>query len=75
VYAVLNWGLLGLAERLFVPAAAASWQELAVRAPGTALASALCAAPLLSVFRRLLVETDRDGSWPVLATQSSRGRP
>jgi rod shape-determining protein MreD len=75
VYAFLNFAFCGFALRSFAPVAALPWELLAVRAPGSAILTALCAAPLLSLFRRLLVEADRDGSWPVLATQSSRGRP
>jgi len=75
VYALANFALCGLALKSFAPAAALPWELLVVRAPGSAVLTALCAAPLLGLFRRLLVEADRDGSWPVLATQSSRGRP
>src|SRR5215471_5503325 len=75
IYALVNYALCGLALKSFAPAAALPWDVLAVRAPGSAILTALCAAPLLGLFRRLLVEADRDGSWPVLATQSSRGRP
>lgn len=75
VYALVNFALCGVALRSFAPAAALPWELLATRAPGSAVLTALFAAPLLNLFRRLLVEADRDGSWPVLATQSSRGRP
>jgi rod shape-determining protein MreD len=75
IYTLLNFALCGMALRSFAPAAALPWDLLAIRAPGSALLTALCAAPLLGLFRRLLVDADRDGSWPVLATQSSRGRP
>ena len=75
IYALVNYALCGLALKSFAPAAALPWELLAARAPGSAVLTALCAAPLLGLFRRLLVEADRDGSWPVLATQSSRGRP
>jgi rod shape-determining protein MreD len=75
IYALANFALCGAALRMFAPAATLPWELLAVRAPGSAVLTALCAAPLLNLFRRLLVEADRDGSWPVLATQSSRGRP
>ena len=75
VYTLVNFALFGAAQRSFAPDSALAWSDLLVRAPGAAVTTALCAAPLLGVFRRLLVEADRDGSWPVLATQSSRGRP
>ncbi|MFI5317131.1 MAG: rod shape-determining protein MreD [Myxococcota bacterium] len=75
VYTLANFALFGGVQRMFSPDSALPWSELLARAPGTALTTALCAAPLLNVFRRLLVEADRDGSWPVLATQGARGRP
>ena len=56
------------------PEAAFGWVELLMRAPGTGVATALAAAPLLSVFRRLLSESDREAAWPVLAAQGPRGR-
>jgi rod shape-determining protein MreD len=74
-YVVANWALLGAAQRLFAPAGASNWTDLLLRAPGTALATALAAAPLLSVFRRLLSESDREGAWPVLAPSGPRARP
>ena len=74
-YALANFALFGAAQRMFAPDTAIAWSELLRRAPGAAITSALCAAPLLHLFRRLLVDADRDGSWPVLATQSPRGRP
>jgi rod shape-determining protein MreD len=75
VYALVNFALFGAAQRMFAPDSAIAWSDLLVRAPGAAVTTALCAAPLLAVFRRLLVEADRDGSWPVLATHSARTRP
>ena len=75
VYTLVNFALFGGAQRMFTPDSVLPWGELLSRAPGTALTTALCAAPLLHVFRRLLVEADRDGSWPVLATQGARSRP
>jgi rod shape-determining protein MreD len=75
VYTLANFALFGAAERMFAPDSVIAWSELLVRAPGAAITTALCAAPLLHVFRRLLVEADRDGSWPSLATQSARSRP
>ncbi len=45
VYVLANWVLLGVAQRLFAPAGASEWADLLVRAPGTALATALAAAP------------------------------
>ncbi len=74
VYVVANWILLGVAQRLFAPDAISDWAGLVLRAPGTALATALAAAPLLSVFRRLLSETDSEAAWPVLATHGPRSR-
>lgn len=74
-YALTNWALLGVAQRLFAPDGASEWADLLVRAPGTAIATALAAAPLLSMFRRLLSESERDGAWPVLAAHGPRGRP
>lgn len=73
-YVLVNWALLGAAERLFAPESASDWADLAMRAPGTGIATALAAAPLLSVFRRLLAESDRDGAWPVLTASGPRGR-
>lgn len=75
VYTLVNFALFGAAQRSFAPDSVLAWSDLLVRAPGAAVTTALCAAPLLHVFRRLLVEADRDGSWPVLATQGTRGRP
>ena len=75
VYTLANFVLFGLAQRMFTPDGVLAWSDLLVRAPGAAVTTALCAAPLLHVFRRLLVEADRDGSWPVLATQGARTRP
>jgi rod shape-determining protein MreD len=75
VYTIANFVLFGAAQRMFAPDGALAWSDLMVRAPGAAVTTALCAAPLLHVFRRLLVEADRDGSWPVLAAQGGRGRP
>jgi rod shape-determining protein MreD len=75
VYTLANFALFGATQRMFAPDSVLEWSELLIRAPGAALTTALCAAPLLHVFRRLLVEADRDGSWPVLATQGARSRP
>lgn len=75
VYTLANFVLFGATQRMFAPDGAFAWSDLLVRAPGAAITTALCAAPLLHVFRRLLVEADRDGSWPVLAAQGARGRP
>lgn len=75
VYTLANFVLFGGAQRMFAPDGALAWSDLMVRAPGAAITTAVCAAPLLHVFRRLLVEADRDGSWPVLAAQGARGRP
>ena len=74
VYVMANWVLLGAAQRLFAPEGASGWAELLLRAPGTGIATALAAAPLLSVFRRLLSESDREAAWPVLAAHGPRGR-
>ncbi len=74
VYVVVDWVLLGVAQRLFAPEGVSGWTELLVRAPGTAVATAVVAAPLLSVFRRLLSESESDGAWPVLAPHGPRGR-
>ena len=74
VYVLINCLLLGTVQRLFAPATALDWADLLVRAPGMGVATALAAAPLLSVFRRLLSESDRDSGWPVLAAQGPRGR-
>jgi rod shape-determining protein MreD len=74
IYTLLNFGLVGAAQRMFAPGSEVAWSEALMRAPGAAVLTALCAAPLLHVFRRLLVEADRDGSWPVLAA-GARGRP
>ena len=75
VYTLANFALFGFAQRMFTPDSVIPWSDLLVRAPGAAVTTALCAAPLLHVFRRLFVEADRDGSWPVLATQGARSRP
>ncbi len=75
VYTLANFVLFGAMQRMFAPDGAFAWSDLMVRAPGAAITTALCAAPLLHVFRRLLVEADRDGAWPVLAAQGARGRP
>ncbi|HTO71552.1 MAG TPA: rod shape-determining protein MreD [Myxococcota bacterium] len=74
-YTLANFLLFGAAQRMFAPDSAVPWSELLRRAPGAAIVTAICAAPLLHLFRRLLVEADRDGNWPVLATQGTRGRP
>jgi rod shape-determining protein MreD len=74
VYVLANWALLGAAQRMFAPEGASGLTELLLRAPGTAVATALAAAPLLSLFRRLLSEADREGAWPVLAPHGPRGR-
>ncbi len=74
VYVMVDWLLLGAVQRLFAPLGATDWAELLMRAPGTGVATALAAAPLLAVFRRLLSESDREGAWPVLAAQGPRGR-
>lgn len=74
-YCAANWVLLGSAQRLFAPQSASPWLDLLWRAPGTALATAIAAAPLLSAFRRLLLEADREGGWPILAAQGPRARP
>jgi rod shape-determining protein MreD len=75
VYAIANWVLLGVVQRMFTPEVAPDWASLLIRVPGTAVATAIAAAPLLGVFRRLLSETDRDASWPALASQGPRVRP
>jgi len=74
-YCAANWLLLGTAQRLFAPQSVSPWLDLLWRAPGTAIATGLAAAPLLSAFRRLLLEADREGGWPVLASHGPRARP
>lgn len=74
-YCAANWLLLGCAQRLFAPHSAAPWLDLLARAPGTAITTGIAAAPLLAGFRKLLLEADRGGGWPVLAAQGPRARP
>ena len=67
-YAVADLALMGVCLHWFAPEAALPWADLVLRAPGTALASAIAAAPFLALFRRLDSEGGREGGLGLIAS-------
>ena len=65
-YTLADLALMGLLLRWLAPEAALAWGDLALRAPGTALATGLVAAPLLALLRRIDVDSARD-SWGLMS--------
>jgi rod shape-determining protein MreD len=74
-YALFDGLLMALVFHLFAPEGALSLTTLLTRAPGQALATALLAAPLLSVFDRLDAQSEREGSLQTFGLGGSRSRP
>lgn len=62
-YAVADILIMGLVLQWFAPEAALGWGSLAIRMPGIALSTALVAAALLPLFRRLDPEPGREGAF------------
>ena len=62
-YAVADTLAMGLCLQWFAPDAALAWGTLAARIPGVALVTAIVAAPLLGLFRRLDPEPGREGAF------------
>ena len=69
-YAVADLLLLGLCLAWFAPEGAPPWSGLILRAPGVAVATALLAIPILSLFRRIEGESSRDAGLDLLAGSS-----
>lgn len=74
-YAIADALLLGACLRWFAEDASLLWGTLLWRAPGTALATALLAAPLLAVFCRLDADPGREAGFTFLEPRGSRARP
>ena len=72
-YVVLDAALLTLVCHLFAPDSALAASTLLARVPGQALATALLAAPLLSLFLRL--DADAEGEGPLGSLGLPRSRP
>jgi rod shape-determining protein MreD len=71
-WTLADWTLMALVLRILRPEALPTWGEALLRAPGSALATALAAALLLGVFRRIEMAEERDTSWSVLSPSGSR---
>ena len=71
-WALADWALQGLVMHAFIPDVPLPWSEVLRHAPLSSLATGVCAALLLGVFRRFDADTERDGSWGMLAGSASR---
>lgn len=65
-YVVLHMVLRVLIEGTFTPEAAPTWTEAAWRIPGVSVVTALCAGPLLKVFRKLDPASGSETGWGLL---------
>jgi rod shape-determining protein MreD len=72
-YCVLDAFLMGAVVRFFVPTTTLTWDAILTRLPMMAILTALVAAPLLGVFRRLDPEASPQAAWGLLA-RGSRSR-
>lgn len=68
VYSVVDALLMALCLHWFVGDVTLSWSALLTRAPGAALTTGLCAAPVLWAFRRIDADAVRESGWGFLAT-------
>jgi rod shape-determining protein MreD len=71
-WALADWALQGLVMHTFVPDVSLPWSEVLRHAPLCSVATGLCAALLLGVFRRFDADVERDGSWGSLASGGAR---
>ena len=65
-YVVIHMVLRVLIEGTFMPEAAPTWAEVAWRIPGVAVLTAICAGPLLRVFRKLDPGVGSETGWGLL---------
>jgi len=72
-YSVIDAMLMGVVVRFFVPTSTLTWEVILTRLPGMAILTAIVAAPLLGVFRRLDPEASPQAAWGLLA-RGSRSR-
>lgn len=73
-YTLADAVLMGLCLHWLAPEAAVPWSTLALRAPGVVIATAITAAPLLLLLRRLDIEGSARPTW-ALGARDSRSRP
>ncbi len=59
-YTLFDAFALGVCQRVFLEGGALPWTRILLEAPGSALATALLAAPLLPLFLRMDAEAGRD---------------
>jgi rod shape-determining protein MreD len=68
-YVLLDTILLGLLTNTWRTTGALEWGDILKRAPGVAVATALCAAPLLRLFRRLDPNGGNETGWGLLGSR------
>lgn len=71
-WALADWALQALVMHSFVPDVPLPWSDVLRHAPLSAVATGLCAALLLGVFRRFDADAERDGSWGLLDGSGAR---
>jgi rod shape-determining protein MreD len=71
-WALVDWALQGLVLHTLVPEVSLSWGDILRHAPLSAAATGVCAGLLMSVFRRIDADADRDGNWGLLARSARR---
>lgn len=69
-YVVVDGILLGLVTHYLVDDAAVSWDAIIRRTPGIAVLTAICAAPLLGMFRRLDSGGGYETAWGLLGSRT-----
>lgn len=69
-YALVDALLMGLTLRLFVPEGTLSWATILVRAPFSALLTAVVSVPLLSLIQRLDVDVQAESGWTSLSSRA-----
>jgi rod shape-determining protein MreD len=68
-YVVLDAILLGVVTQAWPTTLGLEWDVILRRTPGIALATALCAAPLLRLFRRLDATGGNETGWGLLGSR------
>jgi len=68
-YVVVDAVLLGMVTHAWPTEGTISWEDILRRTPGVALSTAMCAAPLLRLFRRLDATGGSETGWGLLGSR------
>jgi hypothetical protein len=68
-YVAIDAVLLGMVTNAWPTTGALKWNDILVRTPGVAIATAACAVPLLRVFRRLDATGGNETGWGMLGSR------